>query len=115
MENMELYKKAVNAAASFFERKYDAEIIEKDPCANAPIICRINDEGRGTLVFVNVSVRSASEGFEKTIDRGEMEAAAVVYFINNPQNEVFVRFDDVCMVVTDENHALMRHEVNALK
>ena len=115
MENMELYEKAVNAAAGFFERKYDAEIIEKDPCANAPIICRINEDGKENLVFVNVSVRSAAEGFEKTIDRGEMEAAAIVYLMNNPQDEIAVRFDDVCMIVTDENRALMRHEVNALK
>lgn len=115
MENMELYIKAVDAAASFFERKYNAEIIEKDPCANAPIICRIIENGDEKLVFVNVSVRSASEGFEKTIDRGEMEAAAVVYLINNPQNAISVRFDDVCMIVTAENRALMRHEVNALK
>ena len=115
MENMELYKKAVDAAASFFERKYDAEIIEKDTYSNAPIICRINEDDNEKIVFVNVSVRSAAEGFEKTIDRGEMEAAAIVYLINNPQDEISVRFDDVCMIVTDENHALMRHEVNALK
>lgn len=115
MENMELYIKAVDAAARFFERKYDAEILEKDPCANAPIICRIIENGEEKLVFVNVSVRSESEGFEKTIDRGEMEAAAIVYLINNPQNEISVRFDDVCMIVTAENRALMRHEVNALR
>lgn len=115
MENMELYNKAVDAAARFFERKYDAEIIEKDPCANAPIICRINEDDQEKLVFVNVSVRSSSEGFKKTIDRGEMEAAAIMYLMNNPQDEISVRFDDVSMIVTDENHALMRHEVNALK
>lgn len=115
MEDMELYEKAVNAAASFFERKYDAEILEKNPCANAPIICRINEGDQEKLVFVNVSVRSSSEGFEKTIDRGEMEAAAIVYLMNNPRDEVSVRFDDVCMIVTSENRALMRHEVNALR
>lgn len=115
MENMELYEKAVNAAASFFERKYNAEIIEKNPFTNAPIICRINEDGKDKLVFVNVSVRRADEGFEKTIDRGEMEAAAIVYLINNPQNEISVRFDDVCLVVTSENRAIMRHEANALK
>lgn len=112
-----LNKKAIEATARFLERK-GCEVVDRGwagPEGIGVIDLVVIDDG--DLVFVDVSARRATDGFPEAHLGRELREILAAKWLGEHSDEytgMSVRFDDVAMMVMDDNRALLRRHVNCL-
>ena len=112
-----LNEKAKTAASRFLQHR-GYEILEtgwESPAGTADIIA----EDCGTLVFADVRARrDIDRGFPSerldADERTRREMIALAYLAGHDLGEMEVRFDNIALVVTGENRAMVRHHVGCL-
>ena len=113
----ELKASAVQAASRFLSRRgYDILATDwKSAAATADIVSKDGE----ALVFVKVRTRTGTEaGFPSecrgAAERTERERVALAYLAEHDTVNMFVRFDDVSMVVVAPDRAMIRHHINSM-
>ena len=114
--NKQLGARGEEAAARYLQYQ-DYEILERNwtcPFGEADIICLDNN----CLVFVEVKTRSdISKGMpEEAITaakRAKYEKIAACYLSEHGSCEGPLRFDVIGILATGDDHAMMRHHINA--
>lgn len=112
-----LNEKAIEATARFLERK-GCEVIDRGWAGPEGIgaidLVAVDD---GDLVFVDVAARRATDGFPEAHLGRELREVLAAKWLGEHSDEytgMGVRFDDVAMMVMDDNRALLRRHVNCL-
>lgn len=115
----ELHAKATSVAAKFLERRgYEVLGTEIDTDAGIVDILAIDDNEDIVLVDVTVSA-SPSEGHHVSSlsrDQRERQAAYVLAGgMTEGRADCTVRFDEIALVVVNNNRGLLRHHINCLE
>ena len=115
----ELHAKATSVAAKFLERRgYEVLGTGIDTDAGIVDILAIDDNEDIVLVDVTVSA-SPSEGHHASSlsrDQRERQAAYVLAGgLTEGRADRTVRFDEIALVVVNDNRGLLRHHINCLQ
>ncbi len=110
-----LNEKAIEATVRFLERK-GCEVVDRKWAGPEGIgaidLVAVED---GELVFVDVAARRSTDGFPEAHVGRELREVLAAKWLGEHSDEYVnasVRFDDVAMMVMDDDRALLRRHVN---
>lgn len=112
-EACEQYERAVKAVARYLELK-EYEILDSDwnrQDGGIGIIAREDEE----VVFVDIAIKLTNDGsFEEGTERAGMELLAAKWLEESELEGNFsIRFDQVSLIVMNEDRAFLRHHIRA--
>lgn len=108
--------RAQQALTKFLTRK-DYEIQEIDwSCDNECIDLVAKDLEGEALAFITCQISTTPEmGFPKEVnDREKLERLAAAYLKDHDFGDCRIRFDNIALLVLNEDRAFLRHHINTL-